>query len=1023
MKFTIVTPSYNQADYIAKTLSSVQRQTLNDYEHLIYDPGSKDGSQDIITKYCAGNPKAIAHFGKDHSQTHAVNLGFFAGTGEILCWINSDDFYANENVLDAVFRYFDSDPSLDVVYGRGNFISHDGKKLKEAFVHRDSGNLRALLANSLGILQPSLFIRKSSFIKAGALDEKMNFSFDYEYWARCISFGMKFKFVDLVISEATIHDSAKTIRARDVSLREASIVAKRYYDFLSVDWVKRIVDQEASGSDGITSSSAEIPEHLVSKRFIEENLNQRALTKFFNSDSSISDATSKAFRAWVVPTLTRVFVSAWDSNYFDMGITLIASLHRHDSESWTFVCDIGMSDDQREFVKALRNVVLLDRTFPQYAEDWQSKPKNYVFKNVLFTTLVSMLPEGSNILWIDAGVSLCKSPNRIFDLIAADGHFFVDHDDSRHWPLFNASFTSDAAITAAEFTWAEMAAPHVCTCLFGVRKGSGSEELFREAARLAAIKDVAVGDKHPPSDVKKMSSSKAVQSDKAVGLKGLKGPVDNLDYLRQIFGYFGHRQDQSILSALVARHGANISSAKTFCPANDASSVVSKENWFDGVSKRLGEFQRDDFNPGGVTFHHRGLIKDFSGLKFDFPQKNICAVLGNGPSLSRVDLAAFGNFDTVGMNAAYRYWETIDWYPTFYCCLDTVVGMSHKEAILELVRHRKRFGIRQFLVRKNLFDWLLEQSCVDGVISFDLIRKGYFELLPEPVTTGSHSLGWAAAVGYERFAIAGVDCNYVELVDGSKKAEDKTLEIVEEATNPNYFFAGYQKVGDKYNVPNFSKDLHIRSWRNVGGRLSENCVAINVSAVSRMDAFPKAPLDLSLSLLSVDGNISSAAASDVLAKMCEMNTRMAYLEIGLQKGQNGTISSDPASLSIPAAPIEPFAEPFAVQLELDQLRENFAALSRYAGALDKRIGGGLAAPLELAQGGDLIDRLKTAGGPSSARLLLTSLGSALLCKTSDTHHRIAQDDTLRTAIASALAALADDDAHKQQFLRVQHRFG
>ncbi len=112
----------------------------------------------------------------------------------------------------------------------------------------------------------------------------------------------------------------------------------------------------------------------------------------------------------------------------------------------------------------------------------------------------------------------------------------------------------------------------------------------------------------------------------------------------------------------------------------------------------------------------------------------------------------------------------------------------------------------------------------------------------------------------------------------------------------------------------------------------------------------------------------------------------------------------------------------AVQLELDQLRQNFVALTGYAGELDKRLGGGLNAPVVLADSGDLIDRLKTAVGASSARLLLTSVGSALLSNAADTLRRVEQDDVLRGAITSALDGLADTDAHRRQYLRVQQRF-
>ena len=60
-------------------------------------------------------------------------------------------------------------------------------------------------------------------------------------------------------------------------------------------------------------------------------------------------------------------------------------------------------------------------------------------------------------------------------------------------------------------------------------------------------------------------------------------------------------------------------------------------------------------------------------------------VLGNGPSLRNVDLRSLSPFATIGLNAAYRYWREIDWRPRYYACLDTVVGISHKEEIRALI--------------------------------------------------------------------------------------------------------------------------------------------------------------------------------------------------------------------------------------------------------------------------------------------------------------------------------------------------
>lgn len=907
MKFTVVTPSFNQAQFLPKALASVQHQTHRDYEHLIFDSGSRDGSLAIAEAYCSHNDRALLFSGFDQSRTHAVNLGFAEARGEILCWLNSDDRYAAPDVLEKVARAFAENPAADIVYGRGTFVSPKGEAIKEAFVHREAADLRQAFSGSLGILQPSLFMRRSAFNAAGPFDQRMNYSFDYEYWARCAAFGLKFHFLDQTLSEATIHDDAKTIRARGTSLAEAATAGRRYYDFLAVDWVRRLVDQEQNGAEDGGASGETVPETAIAERFRAENADARSLGRYFNQDPAMNAATRKAFADWVAPTIRQAYVSAWDAKDFDMGVTLVASIHRHDPARPIFVCDLGMTAAQRAFVAQIRDVILLDRDFPQSSAAWRRNPENRVFKTLLFSALAERLAPGAALLWIDAGVSLRRRPDTIFDLIEADGSFFIDHDDNQSRPLFNAAFTSDAALKKGELAWAEMAGPHVTSRLYGLLVEGPGHGLFREAARLAQIEAVALGDEDHPAAEKKQALSKAEHASAAAGMAARKSPVDDLAELRRTFGYDGRRQDQTILSALVARHGFRISSARRYCPAGDASGEVSKEEGLEGASRRPGGFRRDDFTSGGTTFHHRGLVKDFSGLRFDFDRKQVCAILGNGPSLADVDFDDLKAADSVGMNVAYRYWREIDWYPAIYCCLDTVLGMSHKEAILDLVRHRRRYGVRQFLLRQNLCEWLAERGATDGVVSFDLIRQGFEELHPEPVTTGSHALAWTAAIGYDRFIVAGVDCNYVERVDGAQEKADRTLEIVQKGENPNYFFAGYQQVGDQFNIPNPSKDLHIRSWRNVGAQLKPEKIVINVSAVSKMDAFPKTPFDVAMKIVSVEGRFDRSALVAIYAASAPSRTEAAPPAREVETPKPSPQMSTPARSSLARAENARFA--------------------------------------------------------------------------------------------------------------------
>jgi len=213
-------------------------------------------------------------------------------------------------------------------------------------------------------------------------------------------------------------------------------------------------------------------------------------------------------------------------------------------------------------------------------------------------------------------------------------------------------------------------------------------------------------------------------------------------------------------------------------------------------------------------------------------------VLGNGPSLRGFDFRRLSRFDVFGMNAAYRYWYEIGWFPQYYSCLDLVVGSSHREAITELIRDSVKLGIRAFLLRQTLIRELGKEGASSKVFNFDLLRPGFDSWIPGPVTTGSHTCAWASIMGYKDIYLLGIDCNYVEMVANAQLLEDKVLEITDDAPNPNYFFDAYQKKGDKFNIPNPRKDLHLQSWRNVGEKISARSRVLNAGLVSKVDQFP-----------------------------------------------------------------------------------------------------------------------------------------------------------------------------------------
>lgn len=216
-------------------------------------------------------------------------------------------------------------------------------------------------------------------------------------------------------------------------------------------------------------------------------------------------------------------------------------------------------------------------------------------------------------------------------------------------------------------------------------------------------------------------------------------------------------------------------------------------------------------------------------------------VIGNGPSLRGFDFYSLEGVDTVGMNAAYRHWERIDWYPTHYSCLDDQLIETHAQAIFNLIKLGK--VKTAFLISKILdyYPELLENPNVYYLESFHSARhkrqaaKGipfisslYFrESDSSKVTTGAYAVRFAAHLGYKEISILGVDLKYQEKLP--EAATQGGIKLVMEQTpvsNPNYFFDDYQRAGDKYNLPNPSlhdRNLHVAAFEVLANDSAQFC--------------------------------------------------------------------------------------------------------------------------------------------------------------------------------------------------------
>ena len=184
-RITIVTPSFNQGQYIEAAIRSVLRQEYPNLEYIILDGGSTDESVSVIERYAP----YLAHWASaaDDGPAQAINRGLARATGDILGWLNADDLY-RPGALWAAAEALARQPDAALVYGEGWYIDEAGRPIEPCrFVRRRFE--RRYLVNRDPILQPAAFWRRSLWQATGPLDESLRWVFDWEWFIRAHGWG------------------------------------------------------------------------------------------------------------------------------------------------------------------------------------------------------------------------------------------------------------------------------------------------------------------------------------------------------------------------------------------------------------------------------------------------------------------------------------------------------------------------------------------------------------------------------------------------------------------------------------------------------------------------------------------------------------------------------------------------------------------------------------------------------------------------------------------------------------------
>ncbi len=228
---SIVTPSYNNAPFLAECIESVLTQDYPNIEYIIMDGGSTDETPVILERY--RGRVAHIHSAPDSGQGQAINRGLVSAAGEIVAFLNADDAYLPGAVSEAV-RHITAHAQIAVVYGNAFHVAEDGTTLAP-YPTRDFD--RDALQRNCYICQPAAFVRREAFERAGALNPALHYVLDYDLWIRLSAAG-DFLRIERFLAKSRVHGGSKSVSDRRAFYREVFSMLLKHFGYVPYEWVQ-----------------------------------------------------------------------------------------------------------------------------------------------------------------------------------------------------------------------------------------------------------------------------------------------------------------------------------------------------------------------------------------------------------------------------------------------------------------------------------------------------------------------------------------------------------------------------------------------------------------------------------------------------------------------------------------------------------------------------------------------------------------------------------------------------------------